>query len=169
MRIYRISQRIEQVRYFHGSYDSLPVGTILTPGRGSSFMRGLNDDIMDSPLILESFRPPEFISRNRAVFMTDNIDDIDNAGGATDHIYLVNPLGKVDRHDLSWMTQIDIIMSDNSYSSSLGIKHSTIEDKEINDSIKEAALNYWNSVPHTDESVWEYLTTSAEIIEEVFD
>lgn len=33
--------------------------------------------------------------------------------------------------------------------------------------IQEAALNYWNGVPHPNESVWEYLTPKAEVIKEV--
>jgi hypothetical protein len=30
--------------------------------------------------------------------------------------------------------------------------------------VQEAALNYWNGVPHYNESVWEYLTPQAKIL-----
>ena len=156
MRIYKISSNI---KYFHGSYHFLPNGTVLSPEKGN-FMGTFNQDEMDSHFKLEQFRPSNFISRNNCVFMTDNPEDIDLAGGASEHIYIVKPLGKVERHDLNWMSEIDLIFSE-AWDKGEQESEGTIEK------VKNAALNYWNGTPHYNESVWEYLTTSAKVIKEI--
>ena len=155
MKIYKIAQS----KYYHGSYDFLPNGTILTPAMGN-FMGTFSQDEMDSHFKLEQFRPSNYLSRNDAIYMCDNLDDIDNAGGATDHIYLVNPQGKVEKHDVNWLSEIDFIMSE-------AWDSGTQEEQETIDKVQNAALNYWNGVPHYNESVWEYLVPSAKVIQEV--
>ena len=156
MRIYRIAQ---SNTYYHGSYDDLPIGTVLTPEKGN-FMGTFSQEEMDSHFKLELFRPDGYLSRDSGVYMCDNIDDIDNAGGANDHIYIVEPLGKVDKHDLNWMSEIDLIMSD-------AFENGEQESDETLQKVYSAALNYWNGVPHYNESVWEYITPFARIWEEV--
>ena len=88
------------------------------------------------------------------------MDDIDLAGGATDHIYLVEPMGKPEPHDVNWLSEIDLIMSD-------AWDEGTQESEETIEKVKNAALNYWNGVPHYNESVWEFLVPSAKIIREI--
>ena len=156
MRIYKIANE----KFYHGSYDILSKGTILTPEKGN-FMGTFSQDEMDSHFKLEQFKPSSFLSRNNAIYMCKDIDDIDLSGGATDYIYIVKPLGKIESHDLNWMSEIDLIM-DEAYS------HGEQEDSTTINKVQKAALNYWNGVPHFNESVWEYLTTSAEVIREVF-
>lgn len=131
--------------FYHGSYDELPVGTILKP-RGDAYEADWNNT--DFYEILEKYRPPGMLSHKNAVFMCDNPDDVDMAGGATDWLFTVEPLGPVQRHDLNWGSEISCLISDGG----------------SEDELKEAALNYWNGVPHHDENVWEYLTTSAKIL-----
>jgi len=155
MRIYKIAQS----KYYHGSYDFLPNGTILTPSMGN-FMGTFSQDEMDSHFKLEQFRPSNYLSRNDAVYMCDNPDDIDNAGGANDHIYLVNPQGKVEKHDVNWLSEIDFIMSE-------AWDNGTQEEQETIDKVQNVALNYWDGVPHYNESVWEYLVSSAKVVQEV--
>ena len=165
MKIYRTSKFDKLVKealsieYFHGSYDELPNGTILTPDKGN-FMGTFSENEMDSHFKVEQFRPSNFLSRNNAIYLTQNIDDIDLAGGATDHIYLVEPMGKTEPHDVNWLSEIDLIMSD-------AWDEGTQEDEETIEKVKNAALNYWNGVPHYNESVWEFLVPSATIIREI--
>lgn len=131
--------------YYHGSNDELPKGTILKP-RGDDYEADwIGTDFYS---ILEKYRPSDMLSHKNAVFMCDNPDDIDNAGGGTEWLFKVKPLGPVQKHDLNWSSEISLLISNN----------------ESEDKIKEAALNYWNGVPHHDENVWEYLTTSAKIL-----
>lgn len=159
MRIYRLSSTSSGKVFYHGSYHKLPNGTVLNPDKGN-FMGTFTQDEMDSHFKLEEFRPSKFISRDRAVYMCDNVDDLDNSGAATKHIYEVRPIGKVERHDLNWMSEIDLIMDE-------AWTNGQQEDEETIEKVKQAALNYWNGVPHINESVWEYLASSARIMREV--
>ena len=82
--------------------------------------------------------------------MCDNIDDLDAGGGGTEWVFTVKPLGIVQKHDMNWGSQIDCLVSDGF----------TVDSSEI----QNAAKNYWGGIPHTDESLWEYLTLKAEIL-----
>jgi hypothetical protein len=132
--------------YYHGSMNELPVGTVLTP-RSEEYEAAWGDT--DFYKILEIYRPEEMLAHKDAIFMCDNPDDIDNAGGGTDWIFTVSPLGRVERHDLNWGSEISCLMDTDPNNIPL---------------IEETALNYWRGVPHHSESVWEYLTPKAKIV-----
>lgn len=134
-------------KFYHGSYDKLPVGTVLTP-RGDDYEKDWQHT--DFYAVLERYRPKDKLSHKQSVFMVADPDDVDLAGGATDWLLTVKPLGPVQKHDLNWSSEISLLLSD-------GLSAESAE-------IKQAADNYWNSVPHYDENVWEYLTTSAEVV-----
>jgi len=136
-----------QKTFYHGSMTRLPVGTILTPRLedyennwgGTDFYRAL-----------EMYRPANMMSHKESVFMCDNEEDVDAAGGGTDWLFTVQPLGKIERHDLNWASEISML-ADQGYD---------IDSNEIED----AAYNYWHGIPHPNESVWEYLAPKAKII-----
>ena len=133
-------------KYYHGSNTELPVGTILKPSPTYE-----NDwSRTDFYQILEDHRPTNILGHKNSVFMCDNPDDIDLAGGGTEWLFTVVPLGPVQRHDLNWSSEISSLMSE-------GYSATSTE-------VLKAAENYWNGVPHHDENVWEYLTPSAKII-----
>ncbi len=134
-------------KYYHGSYDKLENGTILTPG-GDDYEASWGGTSFYGPL--EKFRPPEKLAHKEGVFMVGDIDDVDVAGGATEYIYIVEPIGDVQKHDLNWGSEISGLMDN-------GKKPN---DKEV----KQAADNYWNGVPHHNEQVWEYLAPRAKIV-----
>jgi hypothetical protein len=52
---------------------------------------------------------------------------------------------------MNWGSEISMLLSDG---------HEFDSDEVI-----DAANNYWNGVPHTDEQLWEYLTPKAKILE----
>jgi len=93
--------------------------------------------------------------------MCDNPDDIDNAGGGTEYLFTVQPLGPVQKHDINWGSEIEMIVSEH-YGEDGDDDVST--SSELENKIKQCALNYWNGVPHPNESVWEYLTPQAKIL-----
>ena len=95
------------------------------------------------------YKPSNRLGNHDSVFMCDNIDDIDNAGGATNYIYRVKPIGNMEKHDVNWMSEMDI----------------ALEEERSIDEIKKIAYNYWNGVPHFNENVWEYVSPRAEIME----
>lgn len=143
----RAKEFIESTKkYYHGSMDELPVGTVLRPHPDYEQQWGHTAFYV----VLEDNRPSNMLSHKDAVFMCDNPDDVDLAGGGTNWIFTVIPLGLVQRHDLNWGSQISGLIDDGA----------SIDSVEV----KLAADNYWNGIPHTDEQVWEYLTTAARII-----
>lgn len=132
--------------FYHGSMDYLPVGTILTP-RNNYEQNWQNTDFYKP---IEFYRPANMLSHKQSVFMCDNPDDIDIAGGGTEWLFTVEPLGPIQKHDLNWSSEISMLISE-------GHKTNSPE-------VKQAAENYWNGTPHYNENVWEYLTPKAKII-----
>jgi hypothetical protein len=130
--------------YYHGSYDKLPVGTVLRPSDEY-------DDTWSEPVfkILEQHRPAGALAHNQAVFMADSPQDVDNLGGATDWLFTVVPNGPIVRYDQSWVSKISELLDDNTPESIAVIQ---------------AATNYWASVANDSECIWEYLTPTATII-----
>jgi hypothetical protein len=103
--------------------------------------------------LLDQFKPGGYIGRNEGIYMCDNVDDIDWAGGATEYTYIVEPVGRVERHDQNWMYEIEILINDahmdnfgNDEMGSLGDPNSKARKKLMND-IKKAAHGYWKGEP----------------------
>jgi hypothetical protein len=132
--------------YYHSSVNELDVGTILT-GRGSDYDR----DWGYVPFfeVLERYRPADKLSHRDAVFMVSNEDDLDSAGGSTEYVFTLQPLGPVYKHDMNWSSLISSLVDD-------GHDYDSQE-------LKTAAENYWAGKP-TDDPLWEYLTTKAKIV-----
>jgi hypothetical protein len=126
--------------------EELPVGTILTP-RDNYEANWSNTDFYT---ILEYYRPVGMASHKTSVFMVADEDDIDLAGGGTDWFFIVQPMGKIEKHDLNWSSEISMLSSDGY--------------KKDSDEIKQAAMHYWNGTAHYNESVWEFLAPKAKIL-----
>lgn len=141
-------------KFYHGSMDHLAVGTILRPG--PNYEKHWSNTSFYA--VLERYRPRHLLPHAQAVFLCGDPDDVDLAGGGTEWMFEVKPLGPLQKHDMNWSSAISGAVDDNS-------------PEEI---LKELAENYWNGVPHPDGSVWEYLVPNAEILrvmpfEELFD
>ena len=137
--------------FYHGSYDKLEPGTVLTP-KGKDYEAAWGGTGFYGAL--EKHRPPEQLAHKEGVFMVANPDDVDNAGGATDYIYAVVPMGEPQRHDMNWGTAISSLLDNGA---------------RLNDSeIKFAADQYWSGKPHPDgNSVWEFIAPRAKIVSEL--
>lgn len=144
MRAYELTEQSKI--YYHASLTELPIGTILTPRSDyESIWR-----IADFYYPLEEYRPKNMLSHKESVFMGETEEDAELGAGGAEWIFTVKPLGKVEKHDLNWGSEISMLIGD-------GYKK---ESKEV----ATAARNYWSGVPHPNESVWEYLTPKAEIL-----
>ena len=132
--------------FYHGSFDRLPVGTILTPRDNYEANWGHTDFYHT----LEKYRPKNMLSHNQSVFMCDNPDDVSIAGGGTEWLFTVKPMGPVQRHDLNWSSEVSMLIGDGY----------TVDSEQV----QAAAENYWAGVPHPNETVWEYLTPRARIV-----
>lgn len=138
---------LQHNRFFHGSTVFLPIGTILR-GRGDAYKAEWGHNSFYQ--ILERYRPPNQIPHLEAVFMCDNDNDLDCAGGGTDWVFTLETLtSQVSKHDMNW-------------SSAISAGQSCDAPERL---LAEYARNYWAGTPHpSDESLWEYLTPAARII-----
>ena len=134
-------------KFYHGSHDQFEVGEILTPGE-DEYEEGMEN--VEWYHVLHQHRPMESRQHSWSVFMTGNEDDIDVAGGSTDYVYEVEPIGDVERHDINWASEISYLLD--------------AGHEPDSDEIKEAAANYWAGKPHHNEQVWEYLAPKAKIV-----
>lgn len=121
--------------FYHGSMNYLEPDTILTPRDDYESNWGHTDFYK----VLEHYRPEDMLSHNNSVFMCDNDEDVDLAGGGTEWLFIVEPLGKIEKHDINWSSEISMLISDG-YSIN-------------NNKVKEVAYNYWHGIPHYNEQV----------------
>jgi len=132
--------------FYHGSYDKLPIKTILK-SHEKSYTRDPNNMILEG--ILEKYRPDDKLSRYDSIFLVDDPELIDAVGAPIDYIYEVIIPGNItpEKSDLAW--------------------YSEIEGEDDIEKQKEYALNYWNGIPYYDKysSAFEYRVKEAIIYE----
>tara|TARA_Y100000588_G_scaffold63872_1_gene63510 strand:+ start:6057 stop:6467 length:411 start_codon:yes stop_codon:yes gene_type:complete len=122
--------------YYHGSIKDLKLGTILVPNP-LGYTR--QKEVSGIEKLFHENKPEHIlIDRFNCVFLTDNIDDIDNLGGFTDFIFEVDIEDNIiEKSDLSWYTKAFLQLEEGN-----------------REEARESALNYWNGV--TLEGVFEY-------------
>ena len=154
MRLYEITG---SPTLYHGSRTSFKPGDMLT-AQNEGYVAGSGLDPIERAAhvkieaFLERFKPPGAVSRIGAVFMCSDPEDIDYAGGYVDHIYVVKPQGPVTRCNLHWYSEI------NSYA---------FEDGDLPTECEELARRYWSATPSGPNDLYEFLTTSAIIVQEI--
>ena len=133
-------------QYYHGSQKKFPNGFLLLPQTDGYV---LYPETTGLEAFVEKYRPSNKLARSKSVFLVDNPELCDLAGGYEDYIYLVRPQGVIEASDLSWYSQIETYLD--------------MEEEEK----KQCALNYWNGVPFTDRRrrLVEYRTPAAKIIQ----
>jgi hypothetical protein len=131
---------VAEKKFYHGSYETLPIGTILKPQGNIKTIPNFE--------ILEKYRPKEMLSLKDSVFLVANDEDIDACGGGTDYVFTVTPIGKIEKHNLAWSTEISKLEKN---------------DPKYKEKEQRMAENYWNGIGHPN-GVWEYLTPAAKII-----
>jgi hypothetical protein len=155
----RIIRLIEssEMAYFHGSRRNMAVGTVLKPQgagyvRGSGLDRGERVPHRRCEAILEKNRPHDAPQRSESVFLVTvpDADLIDKAGGYSDFIYRVNPVGSIWACNLWWYGQL----------------YSLCEDLQKGDMpvAADMAAKYW-SASYGDRDSIEYLVREAVIVE----
>jgi hypothetical protein len=156
---------------YHGSHTLFPLGTILTPQAEGYVSRG-SDDPMTDPAhhmcerLLEKYRPEGCVARNEAVFLVSDPDDIDNAGGYSDHIYEVEPSSLVTKCNLHWYSELYLLCEHETASQAEAKAqgrdwYPDWEEAEA----REYADKYWTAVSSgTTSDLYEFLTPSAKVI-----
>lgn len=152
MRAWELTEN--SIAYYHGSRHKYPIDFILTPQPDGYVMTvGDEDGVENIEHIIEKNRPDSMLPRFDSVFMVDNPDDIDSAGGYIDYIYIVEPLGGVEKNNMGWYSQI-----------------SGFEDTE--EGIRQEsflAQQYWSGDNSPDGGLWEYRSPKARVIRLVED
>jgi hypothetical protein len=123
----------------------LPVGTVLSPRPGYEERW----TTLGAAAVLERLRPAGCRAHRDSVFLCTDQQDLDNCGAMTEHLFEVEPIGDVERHDLVWTTRIEIRLSSGR----------SPEDPEI----VALAASYWAG-ESTSDPVWEHLCGSAIIL-----
>lgn len=122
--------------YYHGSIKPLKIGTKLVPNPlGYTHQK----EVSNLEKLFHENKPEHIlIDRLNCVFLTDNIEDIDNLGGFTDFIFEIDIQNNtIEKSDLSWYTKAFI----------------QLEEGDIKGA-QQSALNYWNG--NVLEGVFEY-------------
>lgn len=134
-------------KLYHGSQKEFKPGFMLEPQSDGYTSLDSEKEIED---LFEKHRPKDKISRKSCVFLADDIDLIDPAGGYTDYIYDVIPKGNVDKSDLAWYTDVFLHMEDD------------YDEKDLLPMIR----NYWSGKEYKNKgnSLFEYRAKSAKII-----
>lgn len=149
--------------FFHGSRAKFAVGFTLRP-QSDGYIHAERDNPAHAMLEdkIEKYRPGHCIARAQAVFLVDDPEMIDNAGGYSDHVYTVEPTGPVTVCNLAWYSELYLLC-----------EHETLSAEEAKSQgrewypdweepeVEKYALNYWNAVPHGDDDLLEYLCASA--------
>jgi hypothetical protein len=132
---------------YHGSVEKFKIGDVLIPNK-EGYTHSKN--VTELELLFEKEKP-SFIkySRLNCVFLCDNEEDIDNCGGYTDYIYVIDIQSlHYEKSDLSWYTKAGFQREENDF-----------------EAAKKSARNYWNGIIL--EGVFEYRTKEVTIINEV--
>jgi hypothetical protein len=161
-----LNENAPAIRLYHGSRIDFPVGTILTAQKeGYAHGSGYDGEELIARQMCEAgldrYRPTGAPSRKQAVFMCDNPDKIDLAGGYDDFIYEVEPIGDVFKANLYWYSDLE------GYCFHLAVE---AEEPDEND-VRRCAKGYWNCVPNDlgepGRDLIEYLAGTARIIRKI--
>ena len=131
------------IALYHGSMSEFPIGFELLP-QEDGYVHDEGSKIDED--FLEKFRPSDKLSRFKSVYLIDDIDLIEDAGGYEDFIYEVSYDYISEKSDLAWYSEM-----------------SMAEDM---DRKEECAKNYWSGIifEELDYSLFEYRVPSAKII-----
>lgn len=134
------------MEYFHGTIFNMPIGFELTPQPNGYANNPATSKLED---LFEECRPANKTPRAKAVYISDDMDLIDAAGGYTDVIYVVEPVGEPEKSDLAWYTEADNHLQEGNYF-----------DAMI------CASNYWSGKEyiHPEKSCFEFRCVRAKVL-----
>ncbi len=145
---------IGKTALFHGAANPLPVG--------STLQARTNTGWFPAPIesALERGRPSHLPSRLSSFFLVDDPTLIRAAGGPTDYVYRVTPVGTCSKHHHGWMGNV--------YDAMIPfIRHRAPQEEKDAATpklmhLEEWIRNYWNGVPYRHrpgqaETTWEFL------------
>lgn len=133
-------------KLYHGSRGHFDPGFVLKPQVAAD---AFDEDVAPVEDIMEKHRPEGKIPRRESVFMVDDPERVEQAGGYEDHVYIVEPIGAVEASDLGWYGELSVYWMD-------------MPDDER----RGLAEGYWSGdpFPGRPRSLYEYRARAAEVI-----
>lgn len=133
---------------YHGSRRAFPVGFVLLPQR-DGYVHQCDTQAFEK--LVESRRPRDKLSRYKSVFLTDQIVNIDGAGGYDDVVYAAEPARSPEASDLAWYGEAFCLFVDGT-------------EADMAQVVTQIDA-YWNGTPYFDpsRSNMEYRTDAARI------
>lgn len=153
-------------KLYHGSSRELKIGSVM---RGGRFSAESGFGMLET--YAESLRPKDCISRFKGIFMVSRPSDIYSAGGSTDFVYEVEPIGKFNRYHFSWMGEAyNVMLQLASRASPLKLTKRELAQAQ-EQGVDDMIMNYWNGArpPKGSNDYWEYLAGSVKIVRRVSD
>jgi 2'-5' RNA ligase/8-oxo-dGTP pyrophosphatase MutT (NUDIX family) len=133
---------------YHGSRKKFQPGDTLTPQPGG-YVTAPEPDVELTEDIVELHRPKGALPRKDSVYMVDDPALIDYAGGYEDYVYAVEPIGKVEKNDMDWYSELSTYIWD------------SIDDPEA----ARLAQGYWSGKAKGGEhTLFEYRARKAKVV-----
>ena len=159
-------------KFYHGSPQPLAEGKVYRVRQWKASDQGGVDKQVED--VLEKYRPKNAIPRYKAFYMTaSKYKNMDEFGGVTDYVYQVEPVGRVEKHDLQWVNDLDVVLrreflDDDTTSYSWHMPPIYASEKEETEEM--LARNYWSGelYPFKPWRLIEYLTPSFRVIKLVY-
>lgn len=160
---------------YHGSSADLAAGKVYR-ARERDLKTWDTNTSPEVEAFMEKTRPKNAIPRNRALYMVGKKAHIQRAGGSDEHIYVVQPVNRVERHDVEWLDDLANLFNNLQSKPIPGMTYRTynawmppVKVGKEKEAMLECAKNYWEGMqhPHKKWSVWEYMTPSFRIVEQV--
>ena len=150
--------------FYHGSRHRLPVGEVLRARTNEGWFRKPIEEAV------EEGRLAAVPSRLSSFFLVDDRKEISVAGGSTDYVYRVKPIGVYSKHHHGWLGNVyDAMMP--------FIRHGARQEEKDAATpmlvhIGEWVHNYWEGVPYRHrpnqaKSTWEFLAPEILVEEEL--
>ncbi len=150
--------------FYHGSSQRMEVGATLTAREIEGWFPRPIEDAM------EEGRPQGVPSRLSSFFLVDDPGLIRAAGGSTEYVYRVKPVGLYSKHHHGWMGNVYNVMIP-------FIRHRAPQEEKDAATpqlvhIGEWVHNYWEGVPYRRragqaKTTWEFLAPEISIKEEI--
>lgn len=163
-------------KFYHGSAVPLKLDVVYRARQWKSADQGGVDREVEE--YLEQRRPKNMLPRHKVLYMVRApIDNITKSGGHDDYIYEVQPVARVEKHDLQWLNDLDSVMEKEKSGrfnekdrQSYSFQLPPILLSEVENTKEMLANKYWSSevYPYKPWSLMEYLTPSFQVTERVW-
>ena len=149
---------------FHGSSVPHQIGAhLVARSRKGEFYELKDVTGLSVEEFVESYRPPDAVSRLRGIFLVASPRRLNIAGAAENHIYITEPVGPTTMAHFGWFGEVI-------HRRWVGEDSEELADLSADPVAGRAAQNYWAGVPYPKHGgAWEWIAREVVIVREVLD